>query len=151
MAHENLAGRIYESLRKDILELKMKPGQKLSEIQLARKFLVSRAPVRDAIRRLHQENFLLVKPQVGTIVMPISLLKAMDILEVRIRLEPFAAALAAPKITNEDIDLLNYYFLRLANKEALPDRKKKLYEADAIVHNTIWERCGNEEIKTILD
>jgi GntR family transcriptional regulator, rspAB operon transcriptional repressor len=151
MRDKNLADHIYESLRKDILELRIIPGEKLSEVQLAQKFSVSRAPVRDAISRLHQENFLIVKPQVGTMVMPVSLQKARDILQVRILLEPFAARLAVPNLVKEDLESLDFQFLRLGKAEEIGEKKKRLYEADSVLHNLLWERCGNAEIKNILD
>lgn len=151
MRSKNLAEHIYESLRRDILELRIIPGEKLSEAQLARKFMVSRAPVRDAISRLHQENFLVVKPQVGTLVVPVSLQKAREILQVRILLEPHAARLAAACLSKEDLELLDYHFLRLGKAREVGEKKKRLYEADSVLHNVMWERCGNAEIKAILD
>ncbi len=149
--NRNLAANIYQTLRKEILELKIEPGEKISEVQLAKKFKVSRAPVRDALNRLQQEKFVMVKPQVGTMVLPVSLGKARDILQVRLLLEPFAAEGAALNVTDEDIDLLEYHFAKLARLKDIEEKKKKLYETDAILHGIIWERCGNGEIKDILD
>ena len=44
---------VYESLKSDILDLRLKPGQLLKEAEICEKFGVSRTPVRDAIRLLH--------------------------------------------------------------------------------------------------
>lgn len=93
-----------------------------------------------------------VRPQVGTIVSPISEDMIMNILEVRILLEPHAAQMAASRITEEDRELLSQHFDRLArlgfDSEA---RKRKLFETDALLHDLIWQRCGNPEIGLILD
>ena len=147
----NLAASIYHALRRDILELRFEPGERISEVLLAKKFRVSRAPVRDALRRLEQEKLVIVKPQVGTMVLPVSLGKAREILQVRLLLEPFAAGHAAPKITEEDIDLLEFHFSRLGRLKDKEEKKRRLFETDALLHGLIWERCGNREIKEILD
>jgi DNA-binding GntR family transcriptional regulator len=76
----------------------------------------------------------------------------MNVLEVRILLEPPAARRAASNFTEDDRELLSHHFQRLAMLD--PDSKAKkrmLYETDALLHNLIWERCGNPEIKLILD
>lgn len=147
----NLAVSIYQALRRDILELRFQPGERISEVLLAKKYRVSRAPVRDALRRLEQEKLVIVKPQVGTMVLPVSLGKAREILQVRLLLEPFAAEAAARKITDEDIELLDFHFSRLARVKDGEEKKRRLYETDALLHGIIWGRCGNREVKDILD
>lgn len=148
----NLTDTIYETLRKDILESTLKPGEKLSEVQLAKRFNVSRAPIRDAIAKLQQEKLVLVKPQVGTMIMPVSLTKAMDIIQIRLLLEPYAAGIAAPQISPEDRELLRHHFEKLAQiKKAGEEKKQQLFETDKLLHNIIWERCGNPEIKNIIN
>jgi GntR family transcriptional regulator, rspAB operon transcriptional repressor len=148
----NISEKVYDELRRDILEARIPPGEKLSEVQLANRFGVSRAPVRDAITRLQQDHLVQVKPQIGTIVSPISEETISNVLEVRILLEPHAAEKAAANFTDEDREILSYHFDRLSKLD--PDseaRKRKLYETDALLHNLIWDRCGNPEIKFILD
>jgi DNA-binding GntR family transcriptional regulator len=148
----NLAEQVYRDLRKDILEVRIPPGEKLSEAQLAIRFNVSRAPVRDAITRLQQDHLVQVRPQIGTIVAPISEATIMNVLEVRLLLEPHAAEKAAANLSAEDRERLAYQFDRLAALEPGSEaRKNKLYETDAMLHALIWERCGNPEIKLILD
>ncbi|HEY8391814.1 MAG TPA: GntR family transcriptional regulator [Capillibacterium sp.] len=150
---------IYEALRSDINTLKLKPGELISEARMAKKYNVSRAPVRDAIRRLQQDNLVLVKPQVGTIVAPVSLEKARDICQVRLLLEPYAAEIAAEKITDEDIQILDQQFVLLAsyteqgeNPGKIGELKEKcIYETDSVLHKIIWRLCGNKEIYRIID
>jgi DNA-binding GntR family transcriptional regulator len=150
--HKNLTESIYEILRTDILKSTIKPGEKLSEVRLAKRFNVSRAPIRDAITKLQQDQLVLVKPQVGTIIMPVSLKKAKDILQIRLLLEPYAAQIAAQKITKEDRELLRDQFEKLARvKDAGEGKKQRLFETDWLLHNLIWERCENPEIKAIIN
>ena len=143
---------IYEAMRADINSLKLKPGEKISEARMAKKYNVSRAPVRDAIRRLQQDKLVLVKPQIGTIVAPVSLEKARDICQVRLLLEPYAAEIAAKRITDEDIEKLDKQFALLSSLDNKWEVKEKcIYETDSILHQMIWRLCGNKEIYQIID
>lgn len=143
---------IYEAMRSDINSLKLKPGEKISEARMAKKYNVSRAPVRDAIRRLQQDKLVLVKPQIGTIVAPVSLEKARDICQIRLLLEPYAAEIAAERITDEDIQNLDKQFALLASYANKGEVKEKcIYTTDSILHRMIWRLCGNKEIYQIID
>ena len=144
---ETLTERVYRMLREDIVNLRMKPGDKISEVKLTEIYNVSRGPIRNAVQKLQQENLVVVKPQVGTIITPISFEKAGDILEIRLLLEPHAAEIAAKHIQEEDIEFLEKKFEELNSSE---DREK-LFETDIALHQTIWRLCGNKEISNIIN
>ncbi len=57
---------VYQSLHGDILSLSILPGAKLSEVEVARQFGISRQPVRDAFNRLCHEGLLIIRPQKAT-------------------------------------------------------------------------------------
>ena len=64
---------IYEQIRHDIVTLAARPGERLSENDLAARFGTSRAPVREALIRLVEDGLITVRPQRGSYVSPISL------------------------------------------------------------------------------
>jgi len=64
---------IYRVLRQDVVTLRLKPGTRLSENELAARFGTSRAPVREALIRLADEGLIDVRPQRGSFVSRISL------------------------------------------------------------------------------
>ena len=64
---------IYSRLRQDIVALRLMPGEKLSENELAQHFGTSRAPVREALIRLVDDGLIEVRPQRGSFVTRISL------------------------------------------------------------------------------
>jgi DNA-binding GntR family transcriptional regulator len=68
---------IYALLRSDIVTLRLRPGERLSENELALRFGTSRAPVREALIRLVEDGLIDVRPQRGSFVSRISL-KAME-------------------------------------------------------------------------
>lgn len=59
---------VFERLYKEITSLDLTPGTKLSEAEVARRFDVSRQPVREAFSRLANLELLLVRPQKATVV-----------------------------------------------------------------------------------
>ena len=64
---------IYQTLRRDIVTLRLRPGERLSENEMALRFGTSRAPVREALIRLTEDGLIHVLPQRGSYVTRISL------------------------------------------------------------------------------
>lgn len=64
--------QIYASLRREIVTMQLKPGQALSEKEIADRFGVSRQPVREAFIKLAEKELVQVMPQRGTYVSKIS-------------------------------------------------------------------------------
>ena len=62
---------IYETLRDEILSLTLQPSELVDEASLAKRFGVSRSPVREALVRLASESLLQTLPNKGTIVAPL--------------------------------------------------------------------------------
>jgi len=67
------AETIFQTLRTDIIRMRLRPGERLSENELGLRFGISRTPVRAAIVRLVDDGLIKVLPQRGTYVAPISL------------------------------------------------------------------------------
>ena len=64
---------VYEKLYEDIVSLKLRPGEKLSETDVAKRFNISRQPVRNAFTRLGNMDLLVIRPQKATEVRGFSL------------------------------------------------------------------------------
>ncbi len=64
---------IHATIRQDIIVLRLRPGTRVSENELARRFGTSRTPVREALFRLVDEGLVAVWPQRGTFITHISL------------------------------------------------------------------------------
>ena len=86
-------------LCEEIIRGQLKPGEKLSETAIASRFKVSRGPVREALRRLSERNFVDFVPNVGARVASTSLADMLHLMEVRESLEVLAAGLAAENMT----------------------------------------------------
>ena len=100
-----LADQVFERLETDILSGKYARGTILIEMELCQELGVSRTPVREALRRLQQEH-LVEECGKGLKVLGVTREDLEDIMELRLRLEGFAAARAAERITEEQLQQL---------------------------------------------
>ena len=90
---------IYEEIKRDITRNVYQPHQRIAEDDLAKKFGVSRTPVREAIRLLEQDGFVTCVKNVGTFIRPISASEISDFFDVRSVLEGLTARLCAQRPT----------------------------------------------------
>ena len=95
---------VFDSLREAIINGTLRPGERMMEIQMAEELGVSRTPVREAIRKLELEGFVVMLPRKGAYVAGISLKDIADVFEVRASLEALASGLAAERITGEELE-----------------------------------------------
>jgi DNA-binding GntR family transcriptional regulator len=65
--------QVYETLREDILWLRIAPGTAIDEVALAARFEISRTPIREALMLLAGDNLLVFLPNRSSIVPPLSL------------------------------------------------------------------------------
>ena len=101
----SLAEQVFERLETDILSGKYTPGEVLTEMKLVADLGVSRTPIREALHRLEQEHIVEISSR-GILVLGVSQKDLEDILEIRIRIEGLAAAMAATRITDEELEEL---------------------------------------------
>ncbi|TBW35336.1 GntR family transcriptional regulator [Siculibacillus lacustris] len=69
---EPIARRLVELLRHAVVTMQIRPGERLSEQDIARRFGVSRQPVREAFIKLAESGLVRILPQRGTLVVKIS-------------------------------------------------------------------------------
>lgn len=94
---------IFDQLYADITSLELKPGTKVSEIEIAKQFDVSRQPVREAFIRLSNMGLLQVRPQRATIVRKISLQEVSDSRFIRTAIEVEVARVACARFGDEHV------------------------------------------------
>ncbi|MFV0448893.1 MAG: GntR family transcriptional regulator [Vibrio sp.] len=96
---ENLTEYLIEA----IVEGQIAPGSKISEPELAKRFEVSRGPLREALMRIEGLGLIERIPHVGARVIQFSSAKLVELYAVREALEGMAARLAARNITEIEI------------------------------------------------
>lgn len=70
---QTTADEVFHQLRSDIIAMRLTPGSKISEVEIAKQYDVSRQPVREAFMRLGDLNLLEIRPQRATLVRKISM------------------------------------------------------------------------------
>ncbi|MDA8440811.1 MAG: GntR family transcriptional regulator [Peptococcaceae bacterium] len=140
---------VFESLREAIIGGVLKPGERLMEIQLAEEMGVSRTPVREAIRKLELEAFVVMIPRKGAYVAGISLKDIADVFEIRAALEGLAAGLSAERITDEELEEMERLLVRKA--EIIENNNLDLIvEVDTAFHAIMYKASRNERLVQIL-
>lgn len=100
---EKLSTKIYMSIRNDIITGAIDARTFLTESELAAKFGVSKAPVRDALHLLCNQEYLVSYPRRGYMVALQSAEEARHMQEVRTHLEKMSIALAIQQATDAEI------------------------------------------------
>ncbi|MGH2935706.1 MAG: GntR family transcriptional regulator [Gaiellaceae bacterium] len=139
----SLADQAYAAIRDLIVTLKMKPGALIDERRLIESLGIGRTPVREALRRLAQEQLVEVFPRRGMFVTGVDVRDLGLIFEVREALEPEAARLAAERATDEERDEL----------AALADRIGKgddLMRLDERIHRAVYQAAHNDLLAKTL-
>ena len=92
---ESLAERVYGQLKEDILRVARKPGQVVLEAELATQYGVSKTPVREALRLLAKDGWVVVLPRKGYLIRPLRVDDVREVFALRRLLEPAFATQTA--------------------------------------------------------
>jgi DNA-binding GntR family transcriptional regulator len=101
-----MGSRVFDTLRQAIVQLQLRPGDPLSEAEIARQLGVSRQPVREAFIKLSEIGLLEIRPQRGTFVRLISIREVENARFVREAIEVAIVRKAAHKASAADIGIL---------------------------------------------
>lgn len=96
--------QVAQELRRRILAGHYPQGIKLQQEQIAAELGVSRSPVREALGQLEAEGLVVLTPQKGAQVSPISRDEIAELFELRLLVEPHLIALAIPQMTEADLN-----------------------------------------------
>ena len=100
---------VYEHIRADILSCVLLPGARIFENDLAKRYDVSKSPVRDALLRLQEQGLIEVLPRKGYLIRPISKSDAYDLYEMRLLLEKSSLRRACNEASDEDLASLDQF------------------------------------------
>jgi len=147
--HENLDHKVYQILKKMIIERELLPGKKIPQEKLAKELGISRTPLISALKFLEHEKLVEVKPRRGFFVRLFTKREMIGIFELREVLEGLAARRAAKCITDDEIKKLKSFFKQFDGSEKITDYKSYSTE-DRDFHNYITVTGSKEFLKSIL-
>ena len=141
------ADMVYAELRSAILSGQLPSGAPAVEMALADQYGVSRTPVREALRRLYQDQLLARGPR-GLIVRVVPAEEILQIYDLRILLESEAAGQAAEARTESDLIALEGL---LARHRAMvdPDDERR-GKANMELHAAVWSAAHNAVLEDLL-
>ncbi|MEX6507436.1 GntR family transcriptional regulator [Jiella sp. M17.18] len=136
-----MADAVYQDLRRAILELRLKPGMRISEAEIARQMGVSRQPVREAFIRLARIGYLNVQPQRRTEIVKISV---QEVLNARFIREALEVAVVRRACEGDGTDLIERLTENLARQHESQDfdDRREFHRLDDMFHRLIAEGAG---------
>ena len=141
-AYRPLRDVVCEALRAAIQSGELPPGERLMEIPLAEELGVSRTPIREAIRKLEQEGFVVMIPRRGTYVADITLKDINQVFEIRSSLDELAASLASERITPDELEELERHLVSINDYMESRDFDK-IVAADIAFHEVLYSASRN--------
>lgn len=139
MSYRHVVGA---QLRKAIASGELQPGERLSEVDVAKRLGVSATPVREAFRDLEQAGLIIVRPHRGAIVRPLTHQDLSEVYSMRANLEQMAIRLAYPRLQEEDFAYLEERIIEMEQR-ALNGDVFGVVELDVAFHRHIIERADH--------
>jgi DNA-binding GntR family transcriptional regulator len=146
----DLVTQISRMMTEAIVTGRLKPGQRVTELQLSKEFGTSRAPVREAARLLENQGLIVSSPRRGFFVRELTADEMRDIYELRICLELHAADIAVEKMTGGQIEDLEAQLARL-HQLAHDGSIEEQIIADFTFHRMLCEASGNQRLMKVYN
>lgn len=147
--HPSLTDLTYETIRTWIMSGRLRPGSRLVERTLAADLGVSRIPVRDSLRRLHEDGFVDIYPRRGAVVASPTVGYVLELHDVRVALEPLAARRAAERRTERDLEA--FHRIVEAGRQAAEREDWELaHELNWAFHETVVLSSANPHLIGIM-
>ena len=148
--YQPLRDMVFDVLMSAIMQGQLSPGERLLEVQLADEMGVSRTPVREAIRRLELEGFVVMVPRKGAYVAGLSINDVEEVYEIRTVLETLAVRLAAQRMQPADYAQLDDLSekMRATWQEGNVDNWVSL---DASFHELLYKFSRNERLVAMMN
>jgi DNA-binding GntR family transcriptional regulator len=135
---ETLTERAYRALEEEIVTLRLKPSQVLSEQMLSATFKIGRTPIREALQRLAREGLVAILPRKGILVSDINPRNQLLVLEVRRELERLLSRVGAERATK-------------AQREQLQDIARGMDRAAKANDDIAFMRLDREFNRLLID
>ncbi|WP_328659634.1 GntR family transcriptional regulator [Streptomyces sp. NBC_00334] len=143
------AHSVCTAIRDDIVTGVHGRGSRLTEELLARRYGVSRVPVREALRTLEAEGFVVTRRHAGACVAEPTEREAADLLEARALLEPLGASRAARRHTEAHLKVLRG-LVKLGQERARQGTGEDLRSLGGWFHETLAQATGSPSLTALL-
>lgn len=139
--HEQVA----EEIRRMIVSGELRPGEKIRVAELAEELDVSLTPMREALKILDKENLVELMTNRGARVVEITVEGTRSLFEVISRLEALAAELAASRITDEEMQVLEDLHARMQDRHKAGDLPT-YFDLNRQIHDLVVKAANNPDL-----
>lgn len=143
------AEEVYRLLKNKLAALEYKPGQSLTEQEIASELNVSRTPVRHALSRLERDGLVEIIPRKGAFIKFLSLMDILEIFQIRRALEGLAARLAAGRINLKGLEEFETTYVDVLQENSV-DKLQEIADVGVKLHDYIIKSADNKRIAKIL-
>ncbi len=137
---------VSDTLRRAILRGQFSPGQLMPQEEIAKQFGVSRAPVRDALRRLEAEGLIVMHPHRGAEVAKLTAEDVEEVFLIRESLETTALRLSVPRMTEADFSLAH----TVLNQMDVDGDTAHMAELNWAFHESLYQASGLPRLLSMI-
>jgi len=145
----SLNEQVYALLKNEIVLCRLGPGAEISEGMLAQRYGFSKAPIRHALNRLRQEQFVSTRGRLGNLVAPITLQDVREVFQLRLLLEVEATRLAAGRVDAGQLRALEGR-VRACHASGAASTQDAYREANHAFHSYIVGASGNGRLAAMV-
>ncbi|GAB3343480.1 GntR family transcriptional regulator [Bordetella tumulicola] len=139
------ASHVYDRIKAMATTFRLRPGDKVSELELARQLGVSRTPVREALNRIAAEGFLVATPNRGYTVRALDAKQLMALYEYRATVELGVVRLVCARATDQELADLARLVDDSRDEPDTDAQALKLLSRDEAFHEHLAGLTGNPE------
>lgn len=139
------AERAYRAIRQQLVEFKIRPEERINEVQIAQSLNLSRTPIREALNRLAVEGFVIFVPNRGYFFRGLDIDDLVDLFELRSIIETGAFVLACERADEAAITRLRRFWDR-ARRRYDNNVAEEILALDETFHIRLAEAAKNPEI-----
>lgn len=147
---KTLKEEIIDYLRAQIITNELKPGDRVVELDIAKKYNISRGPVREAVRLLEDQGLLEYKKNIGCVVKVLSKKELNEIHLIMSSLEKLALNLTSGQLKDERIEKIEKLVEKLKGYEDLAEIEE-IIETDYEIHKQIVLNTENDKLFQLWD
>lgn len=149
-APESIVERVYERVKAMSVGYELKPGERVNEVEIARRLGASRTPLREALNRLSAEGLLRFVPGKGYFCRDLDVDEVLQLYELRKTIEVAAVRLAIERATDEEIDALLAFLSQTGPAPGLRSTVE-LVDLDETFHERLLAMSGNRQMLRVLE
>lgn len=141
---------VYQILKRNIMELRLKPGSPLKKEKISRQLQVSVTPVREAFAKLAEEDLVDILPQNGTFVSHINIDKIIQAQFMRESLELAVIKIACEMDFPKDKLFKLQTIVKMQEILAEEENLIQLFELDNQFHRLVFDACNKKYVWEVL-